>query len=118
MIARAIHAHGPSTAPFVQVDCSAPVPEEVELELFGVAIKRAAVGTPERRSLERRCSSSTISTKPPVACCCWNSSRSCPRGHRRGWCGSCAITRYLHWSEKRRRMAIDVRVIASADAWD
>ena len=92
MIARAIHAHGPSTAPFVQVDCSAPVPEEVELELFGVAIKRAAVGTPSAAALNAS-GAAAVCTKPPVACSFSKTSRSCPREHRRGWCGSCAIAR-------------------------
>ncbi|HJR60718.1 MAG TPA: sigma-54 dependent transcriptional regulator [Vicinamibacterales bacterium] len=53
MIARAIHAHSVQRdAPFVTVDCSAPEPEDVELQLFGVLVKRGS-NAPERRSLER-----------------------------------------------------------------
>jgi DNA-binding NtrC family response regulator len=53
MIARAIHAHSAQRdAPFVTVDCSAPEPEDVELQLFGVLVKRGS-NAPERRSLER-----------------------------------------------------------------
>ena len=53
MIARAIHAHSAHRdAPFVTVDCSAPDPEDVELQLFGVLVKRGG-NAPERRSLER-----------------------------------------------------------------
>jgi DNA-binding NtrC family response regulator len=53
MIARAIHAHSPQRdAVFVKVDCSAAVPEDVELLLFGALVKRGG-NAPERRSLER-----------------------------------------------------------------
>ena len=54
MIARAIHSHDPNqVAPCVKVDCSAPTPEEIELQLFGVLNKRGRAVPPERRSLER-----------------------------------------------------------------
>ena len=53
MIARAIHAHSAHRdSPFVTVDCSASEPEDVELQLFGVLVKRGK-DAPERRSLER-----------------------------------------------------------------
>ena len=54
MVARAIHAHGSNrNAPFINVDCSGPTPEELELQLFGIINKRSGSGAPERRSLER-----------------------------------------------------------------
>lgn len=54
MIARAIHAHGANAyAPFIKVDCSSPIPEDLEHQLFGMINKRPASGAPERRSLER-----------------------------------------------------------------
>jgi DNA-binding NtrC family response regulator len=54
MIARAIHAHGANAyAPFVKVDCSSPIPEDLEQQLFGMINKRPSGGAPERRSLER-----------------------------------------------------------------
>jgi DNA-binding NtrC family response regulator len=54
MIARAIHAHGANRdARFVKVDCSAPTPDELELQLFGVINRRSGNGASERRSLER-----------------------------------------------------------------
>jgi two-component system nitrogen regulation response regulator NtrX len=53
MIARAIHAHGPhGDAPFVAVDCASLDPEDIELQLFGMLVKRGS-NAPERRSLER-----------------------------------------------------------------
>lgn len=53
MIARAIHLHSPQRdAPFVRVDCSTPVPEDIELQLFGALVRRGG-NAPERRSLER-----------------------------------------------------------------
>jgi DNA-binding NtrC family response regulator len=53
MIARAIHAHSARPdGPFVALDCSAPDPEDVELQLFGMLVKRGG-NAPERRSLER-----------------------------------------------------------------
>jgi len=54
MIARAIHAHGANAyAPFVKVDCSSPIAEDLEQQLFGMVNKRPSGGAPERRSLER-----------------------------------------------------------------
>jgi DNA-binding NtrC family response regulator len=54
MIARAIHAHGANPyAPFIKVDCSSPIPEDLEQQLFGMINKRPSGGAPERRSLER-----------------------------------------------------------------
>lgn len=54
MIARAIHSHDPNPdAPFVQVHCSGPSPEDIELQLFGLLVKRGGSTSPERRSLER-----------------------------------------------------------------
>src|SRR5262245_59913230 len=53
MVARAVHAFGPSrTAPFVKVDCSGPTPEDIELQLFGSVARRSTPGS-ERSSLER-----------------------------------------------------------------
>jgi two-component system response regulator HydG len=61
MVARAIHAHGPSLdAPFVQVDCSGPTAEDIELQLFGVINRRGAHVATERRSLERIGSRSAV----------------------------------------------------------
>lgn len=60
MIARAIHAHSAqSSGPFIKVDCSTPVPEDVELQLFGALVKRGG-NVPERRSLERVRRTSTL----------------------------------------------------------
>ena len=54
MIARAIHSHDPNPdAAFIQVDCSGPTPEDIELQLFGVIARRGAQVAAERRSLER-----------------------------------------------------------------
>ena len=114
MIARAIHAHGPSTAPFVQVDCSAPVPEDVELELFGVAIKRAAVGTPERRSLERIRRGSRLHDAAGGVLFLENVAELSARAQAR--LVRIMRDREVFIEEARHRMAIDVRVIASADA--
>jgi DNA-binding NtrC family response regulator len=53
MIARAILAHGPNPdAPFVKFDCASPTPEDVELHLFGIIVKKFT-GAVDRRALER-----------------------------------------------------------------
>lgn len=52
-IARALHASGPAPdAPFVKVDCAAPTPQDLELELFG-AISRQSKRVAEHRAVER-----------------------------------------------------------------
>ena len=114
MIARAIHAHGPSTAPFVQVDCAAPVPEEVELELFGVMIKRPGGAAPERRSLERIRRGSRLHDAVGGVLFLENVSELSARAQAR--LVRVMRDREVFIEEARHRIPMDVRVIASADA--
>ena len=114
MIARAIHAHGRTAiAPFVKVDCSAPEPEDVELELFGVLVKRAG-------SAARSAAASSASAAQPSARSGRRHAVSRKRrraaGARAG-AAACACCATGKCSSKRRASAIalDVRVIASAD---
>ena len=114
MIARAIHAHGPSIAPFVKVDCAAPVPEDVELELFGVMIKRSAAAAPERRSLERIRRGSRLLEASSGVLFLENVAELSARAQAR-------LVRIMRdresfVEEARQRITLDVRVIASADA--
>jgi DNA-binding NtrC family response regulator len=114
MIARAIHAHGSATAPFVQVDCSAPVPEDVELELFGVAIKRGVHTAPERRSLERIRRGSRLHDAAGGVLFLENVASLSARAQAR--LVRILRDREVFIEEARHRIAMDVRVIASADA--
>jgi DNA-binding NtrC family response regulator len=114
MIARAIHAHGPSTAPFIKVDCAAPVPEDVELELFGVLIKRSGSSTPERRSLERIRRGSRLQEAAGGVLFLENVAELSARAQAR--LVRVMRDREAFVEEVRQRITVDVRVIASADA--
>ena len=114
MIARAIHAHGASTAPFVQVDCSAPVPEDVELELFGVTVKRGGGAAPERRSLERIRRGSRLHDASGGVLFLENVAALPARAQAR--LVRVMRDREVFIEEARHRISMDVRVIASADA--
>ena len=114
MIARAIHAHGPATAPFVPVDCSAPVPEDVELELFGVMIKRPGGATAERRSLERIRRGCRVHDAAGGVLFLENVAELSARAQAR--LVRIMRDREVFIEEARHRIPIDVRVIASGDA--
>ena len=114
MIARAIHAHGPATAPFIKIDCAAPVPEDVELELFGVMIKRSNGGAPERRSLERIRRGSRLQEAAGGVLFLENVAELSARAQAR--LVRVMRDREAFVEEARQRITLDVRVIASADA--
>jgi DNA-binding NtrC family response regulator len=113
MIARAIHAQGLPSAPFVKVDCSAPVPEDVELELFGVMIKRSGSAAPERRSLERIRRGSRLHDAASGVLFLENVSEMPARAQARLL--RVMRDREVFIEEARQRIPVDVRVIASAD---
>jgi DNA-binding NtrC family response regulator len=114
MIARAIHAHGPQGAPFVHVDCAGPVPEEVELELFGVAVKRGGTGGQERRSLERIRRGSRLHDAATGILFLENVAALPARAQAR--LVRVIRDREVFIEDARQRIPMDVRVIASADA--
>ncbi len=113
MIARAIHAHGSPSAPFIRVDCSSPVPEDVELELFGVLIKRGGSAAPERRSLERIRRGSRLLEASGGVLFLENVSEMSARLQAR--LVRVLRDREVFIEEARQRIAIDLRMIASAD---
>ena len=113
MIARAIQAHTsqPKT-PFIKVDCSAPVPEDVELELFGGLVKRGSNG-PERRSLERIRRNSKLYEAAGGFLFLENIADLSARAQAR--LVRVLRDREVFTDEGRERIALGVRVILSAD---
>jgi two-component system nitrogen regulation response regulator NtrX len=113
MIARAIHAHSTHRqAPFIVIDCSSPEPEEVELQLFGVLIKRGS-NAPERRSLERVRRNSRMFEAAGGFLFLENVAELSARAQAR--LVRVLRDREVFVEEVRDRVALSVRVIASAD---
>jgi two-component system nitrogen regulation response regulator NtrX len=113
MIARAIHAHSPHrNAPFVTVDCSGPDPEEVELQLFGMLVKRGG-NAPERRSLERVRRSSRLQEANGGILFLEHVAEMPARAQAR--LVRVLRDREVFVEEARERVSLSVRVIASAD---
>jgi DNA-binding NtrC family response regulator len=114
MIARAIHAYSPQRkGPFIKVDCSAPVPEDVELQLFGALMKRGG-NAPERRSLERVQRNSRLHDAAGGFLCLEHVAEMPARAQAR-------LVRVLRDREvfvddERERVPLSVRVVACADA--
>jgi DNA-binding NtrC family response regulator len=114
MIARAIHAHSTQrNAPFVTVDCSAPDPEEVELQLFGMLVKRGG-NAPERRSLERLRRNSRLQEAAGGFLFLENVAEMPARAQAR--LVRVLRDREVFMEEVRERVSLTVRVVASADA--
>lgn len=114
MIARAIHAHGAHrNAPFVTIDCSAPDPEEVEIQLFGMLVKRGG-NAPERRSLERVRRNSRLHEASGGFLFLENVAEMPARAQAR--LVRVLRDREVFMDEARERVSLTVRVIASADA--
>jgi DNA-binding NtrC family response regulator len=113
MIARAIHAHTlQAKTPFIKVDCSAPVPEDVELELFGGLVKRGSNG-PERRSLERVRRNSKVYEAAGGFLFLENIADLSARAQAR--LVRVLRDREVFTDEGRERIALGIRVILSAD---
>jgi DNA-binding NtrC family response regulator len=113
MIARAIHAHSPHRdAPFVVVDCSSPDPEDVELQLFGMLVKRGS-NAPERRSLERVRRSSRLAEAAGGFLFLENVAEMPARAQAR--LVRVLRDREIFSEEARERVSLQVRVIASAE---
>lgn len=113
VIARAIHAHSAQRdAPFVTVDCSAPDPEDVELQLFGMLVKRGG-NAPERRSLERLRRHSRLRDAAGGILFLENVAEMPARAQAR--LVRALRDREVFCEEARERIALAVRVIASAD---
>lgn len=114
MIARAIHAHSAHReSPFVAVDCSAPDPEDVELQLFGMLVKRGG-NAPERRSLERVRRHSRLNEASGGFLFLENVAEMPARAQAR--LVRVLRDREVFVEEARERILLTVRVIASADA--
>jgi DNA-binding NtrC family response regulator len=114
MVARAIHAHSnQSRAPFIKVDCSTPVPEDIELQLFGALVKRGG-NVPERRSLERVRRNSTLYEAAGGFLFLENVAEMSARAQAR--LVRVLRDREVFTDEGRERLLLSVRVIASADA--
>jgi DNA-binding NtrC family response regulator len=114
MIARAIHAHSAHrTAPFVTVDCSAPDPEEVELQMFGMLVKRGG-NAPERRSLERVRRHSRLYEAAGGFLFLENVAEMPARAQAR--LVRVLRDREVFVEEARERVSLTVRIVASADA--
>jgi DNA-binding NtrC family response regulator len=114
MIARAIHAHSAHRdTPFVAVDCSAPDPEDVELQLFGMLVKRGG-NAPERRSLERVRRDSRLHEAAGGILFLENVAEMPARAQAR--LVRVLRDREVFSEEVRERIALSVRIIASADA--
>jgi DNA-binding NtrC family response regulator len=114
MIARAIHAHSTSReAAFIVLDCSAPEPEEVELQLFGVLIKRGG-NAPERRSLERVRRHSRLFEAAGGFLFVENVAELSARAQAR--LVRVLRDREVFVEEARDRIGLSIRVVASADA--
>jgi len=113
VIARAIHAHSAQRdAPFVTVDCSAPDPVDVELQLFGMLVKRGG-NAPERRSLERLRRHSRLHEAAGGILFLENVAEMPARAQAR--LVRALRDREVFSEEARERIALSVRVIASAD---
>jgi DNA-binding NtrC family response regulator len=113
MIARAIHAHSTHRhAPFIALDCSSPEPEEVELQLFGVLIKRGS-NAPERRSLERVRRHSRMFEAAGGFLFLENVAELSARAQAR--LVRVLRDREVFVEEARERLTLMVRVVASAD---
>ncbi len=113
MIARAIHAHSAQRdAPFVSIDCSTPDPEDVELQLFGVLVKRGG-NAPERRSLERVRRTSRLQQAAGGFLFLENVAEMSARAQAR--LVRVLRDREVFNEEVRERVSLGVRVIASAD---
>jgi two-component system nitrogen regulation response regulator NtrX len=113
MIARAIHAHSAQRdAPFVTVDCSAPEPEDVELQLFGVLVKRGG-NAPERRSLERVRRNSRLYQAAGGFLFLENVAEMSARAQAR--LVRVLRDREVFNEEVRERISLTVRVVAAAD---
>jgi two-component system, NtrC family, response regulator HydG len=113
MIARAIHAHSPQRdAVFVKVDCSASVPEDVELLLFGALVKRGG-NAPERRSLERVTRDSRLYEAVRGFLFLENVAELSARAQAR--LVRVMRDREVFGQEARERISATVRVVASAD---
>ncbi|MBA2303334.1 MAG: sigma-54-dependent Fis family transcriptional regulator [Acidobacteria bacterium] len=113
MIARAIHAHSVHRdAPFVAMDCSAPEPEDVELQLFGVLVKRGS-NAPERRSLERVRHHSRLHEASGGFLFLENVAEMSARAQAR--LVRVLRDREVFNEEVRERVSLPVRVVASAD---
>jgi DNA-binding NtrC family response regulator len=113
MVARAIHAHSAHRhAPFITIDCSSPEPEEVELSLFGVLIKRGS-NAPERRSLERVRRQSRIAEAAGGFLFLENVAELSARAQAR--LVRVLRDREVYVEEARERIALTVRVVASAE---
>ena len=113
MIARAIHAYSAHrNAPFITIDCSAPEPEDVELQLFGMLIKRGG-NAPERRSLERVRRNSRIFEAAGGFLFLENVAEMSARAQAR--LVRVLRDREVFNEEARERVALTVRVVASAD---
>jgi DNA-binding NtrC family response regulator len=114
MVARAIHAHSAHrNAPFITIDCSAPEPEDVELQLFGVLIKRGG-NAPERRSLERVRRNSRIFEAAGGFLLLENVAEMSARAQAR--LVRVLRDREVYNEEARERVALTVRVVASGDS--
>jgi len=114
MIARAIHAHSAHRdSPFVTLDCSASEPEDVELQLFGVLVKRST-NAPERRSLERVRGSSRLQESAGGYLLLENVAELSARAQAR--LVRVLRDREVYNEEVRERVGLAVRVLASADA--
>ena len=113
MIARAIHAHSAHRdAPFVAVDCSALDPEDIELQLFGMLVKRGS-NAPERRSLERVRRNSQLHEAAGGCLFLENVADLSARAQAR-------LVRVLRdreafSEEARERIVMNIRVVAAAD---
>jgi DNA-binding NtrC family response regulator len=113
MIARAIHAYSPQRdAVFVKVDCSAPVPEDVELLLFGALVRRGG-NAPERRSLERITRDSRLYEASRGFLFLENVADLSARAQAR--LVRVMRDREVFGEEGRERITATVRVVASAD---
>lgn len=113
MVARAIHAHGAHrSSPFVTVDCSTPEPEDVELQLFGMLIKRGG-NAPERRSLERVRRNSRLYEAAGGFLFVENVAELSARAQAR--LVRVLRDREVFSEEVRERISLPVRVVASAD---
>jgi len=114
MIARAIHAHSAQrSGPFIKIDCSTPVPEDVELLLFGALVKRGG-NVPERRSLERVRRNSSLYEAIGGFLFLENVAEMSARAQAR--LVRVLRDREVFTDEGRERVALTIRIVASADA--
>lgn len=97
----------------VTVDCSASEPEDVELQLFGVLVKRGT-NAPERRSLERVRGNSRLQESAGGYLLLENVAELSARAQAR--LVRVLRDREVFNEEVRERVGLAVRVLASADA--